>query len=55
MDRGERPGVTTEMAEKMKALERENRELKQANEILRKGETIFRHWSEELPVVAPLV
>jgi transposase InsO family protein len=55
MDRGERPGVTTEMTEKMKALERENRELKQANEILRKGETIFRHWSEELPVVAPLV
>ena len=36
MDRGERTGVTTEMAEKMKALERENRELKQANEVLRK-------------------
>ena len=34
VDRGERTGVTTEMAEKMKALERENRELKQANEIL---------------------
>jgi len=24
-------------------LERENRELRQANEILRKGETLFRH------------
>jgi transposase-like protein len=36
-------------------LERENRELRQANEILRKGETIFRHWSEELPVEAPLL
>ena len=30
VDRGDRAGVTTEMAEKMKALERENRELKQA-------------------------
>jgi len=28
-------------------LERENRELRQANEILRKGETLFRHWSED--------
>ena len=36
VDRGDRAGVTTEMAERMKALERENRELKQANEILRK-------------------
>jgi len=29
------------MAEKMKALERENRELKQANEILRKASAYF--------------
>ena len=28
-------------------LERENRELRQANEILRKGETLFRHWSKD--------
>ena len=28
-------------------LEREVRELRQANEILKKGETIFRHWSED--------
>ena len=41
VDRGERAGVTTEMAEKMKALERENRELKQANEILRKASAYF--------------
>jgi transposase len=34
-------GVTTEMAEKLKALERENRELKQANEILRKASAYF--------------
>ena len=40
-DRGDRAGVTTEMAEKMKALERENRELKQANEILRKASAYF--------------
>ncbi len=41
VDRDERTGVTTEMAEKMKALERENRELKQANEILRKASAYF--------------
>src|SRR5690606_35016684 len=34
---GKRAGIPTEMAEKMKALERENRELRQANEILRKA------------------
>jgi len=36
VDSGKRPGVSSEMAERMKALERENRELRQANEILRK-------------------
>ncbi len=41
VDSGQRGGVTTEMAEKMKALERENRELKQANEILRKASAYF--------------
>lgn len=41
MDRGDRTGITTEMSEKMKALERENRELKQANEILRKASAYF--------------
>jgi len=41
VDTGQRGGVTTEMAEKMKALERENRELKQANEILRKASAYF--------------
>jgi transposase-like protein len=34
---GKRAGVSSEIAEKMKALERENRELRQANEILRKA------------------
>lgn len=37
VDSGKRAGVSSEMAEKMKALERENRELRQANEILRKA------------------
>ncbi|WP_397541251.1 IS3 family transposase [Roseovarius salis] len=41
VDRGERAGVTTEMAERLKALERENRELRQANEILRKASAYF--------------
>jgi transposase-like protein len=46
-DSGMRDGVTTEERDRIKALEREVRELRQANEILRKGETIFRHWSED--------
>ena len=37
VDSGKRAGVPTDMAERMKALERENRELRQANEILRKA------------------
>ncbi len=41
VDRGERAGIPTEMTEKLKALERENRELKQANEILRKASAYF--------------
>ncbi len=41
IDSGQRVGVPTEMAEKLKALERENRELRQANEILRKASAYF--------------
>ena len=41
VDSGKRAGVPTEVAEKMKALERENRELRQANEILRKASAYF--------------
>ncbi|WP_300020163.1 IS3 family transposase [uncultured Roseobacter sp.] len=41
VDTGQGGGVTTEQAEKMKALEREVRELKQANEILRKASAYF--------------
>ena len=38
---GKRAGVPTELADKLKALERENRELRQANEILRKASAYF--------------
>jgi transposase-like protein len=41
VDSGRRAGIPTEMAERMKALERENRELRQANEILRKASAYF--------------
>jgi transposase len=41
VDRGRRAGVPTDMADKLKALERENRELRQANEILRKASAYF--------------
>jgi transposase len=41
VDSGKRAGVTTDMAEKLKALERENRELRQANAILRKASAYF--------------
>ena len=37
VDTGQRAGIPSEMTERMKALERENRELRQANEILRKA------------------
>jgi transposase-like protein len=36
-----KPGLTSDMAAKLKALERENRELRQANEILRKASAYF--------------
>ena len=41
VDNGRRAGVPTDVAEKLKALERENRELRQANEILRKASAYF--------------
>jgi transposase-like protein len=41
VDSGVRAGVPAEVAERMKALERENRELRQANEILRKASAYF--------------
>ena len=40
-DQGRRLGATSEERERIKALERENRELRQANEILRKASAYF--------------
>ena len=41
IDAGKRPGTSTDMTARMKALERENRELRQANDILRKASAYF--------------
>ena len=40
-DTGRRPGLTTDERARLKDLERENRELKRANEILRKASAYF--------------
>jgi transposase len=40
-DQGLRDGMTSETRERLRALERENRELRQANEILRKASAYF--------------
>ena len=40
-DQGSRAGLTTDERERLKALEREVRELRQANEILRKASAYF--------------
>src|SRR5579864_1775002 len=40
-DRGERPGLTTEERTRLKQLERENFELRRANEILKKAAAFF--------------
>ena len=41
VDQGEREGLNTPERERLKALEREVRELRQANEILRKASAYF--------------
>ena len=40
-DQGSRPGLTADERTRLKQLERENRELRQANEILRKASAYF--------------
>jgi transposase len=40
-DHGKRPGLTSDERERMKTLERENRDLRQANEILRRASAEF--------------
>ena len=51
-DQGQRAGPTTDERERIKALEREIRELRQANEILRKGIGVFCPGGARPPVQA---
>ena len=41
IDTGQRPGVTSEESEKIKALKKENAELRRANEILKSASAFF--------------
>jgi transposase-like protein len=41
VDSGKKPGLSSDAAAKIKALERENKELRQANEILKKAAAFF--------------
>ena len=41
IDSGRRSGVPSDVSDRLKALERENRELRQVNEILRKASAYF--------------
>ncbi len=50
VDTGKRAGLPSDVAEKMKALERENRELRQANEVLRKASAYFAQAELDRPL-----
>ena len=41
VDAGHRPGITTEDRERLRVLERENKELRRANEILKSASAFF--------------
>jgi transposase len=49
-DSGLRPGTTTDEGERIRALEREVRELRQANEILRKASAYFAQAELDRPL-----
>jgi len=49
-DQGTRAGMTTEDRDRLKTLERENRELKRANEILRKASAFFAQAELDRPL-----
>ena len=49
-DTGVKPGPTTAEIERIKTLERENRELRQANEILRKASAYFAQAELDRPL-----
>lgn len=50
VDGGRRAGVRSDVAEKIKALERENRELSEANKILRKAFAYFAQADLDRPL-----
>lgn len=50
VDSGQRPGLSTDERERLKAMERENRELRRGNEILRPASAFFaRELDPRLP------
>ena len=49
-DHGQRDGLTTADRERLKVLERENRELRQANEILRQASAYFAQAELDRPL-----
>jgi transposase len=49
-DNGQREGLTTVERERLKALERENRERRQANEMLRKASASFAQAERDRPL-----
>jgi transposase len=50
VDSGKRPGLTTEERQRLQTLERENRELRRANEILKAASAFFaRELDPRLP------
>jgi transposase len=49
-DAGQRPGPTGDQLARLKELERENRELRQANEILRKASAFFAQAELDRPM-----
>src|SRR3990170_1667217 len=49
IDEGKRPGVTSEESERVRRLERENRELRRANEILKAAAAFFGAELDRLP------
>jgi transposase-like protein len=49
-DTGQRSGLTSDDLARLKALERENRELRQANEILRKASAFFAQAELDRPM-----
>ena len=50
VDSGKRAGMPSDVAERLKALERENRELRQANDILRKASAYFAQAELDRPL-----